>query len=116
MSSRTNVIEAVEPVESIGDSVDMVPSKDDGFADLRQDPADPSTWHRHGAYRMVKLLGEWLVALVLFIVSAPLMLILAAAVRLSSTGPAFYAQTRLGLGGRTYKILKLRTMVRDAEA
>ncbi|HVA61940.1 MAG TPA: sugar transferase [Mycobacteriales bacterium] len=40
---------------------------------------------------------------------------LAAAVRLSSPGPAFFRQVRVGQDGRTFRIWKLRTMIVDAE-
>jgi sugar transferase (PEP-CTERM system associated) len=38
------------------------------------------------------------------------------AVRLSSEGPIFFKQTRVGAGGRTFKVVKFRTMFMDAEA
>ena len=37
-------------------------------------------------------------------------------VRLSSKGPIFFKQTRIGLGGRTFQVVKFRTMYTDAEA
>lgn len=46
----------------------------------------------------------------------PLLLLMMAAVRLSSPGPALYRQERLGQGGRPFTLLKLRTMPTDAEA
>ncbi len=46
---------------------------------------------------------------------APLFLLLALAVRLSSRGPAFFVQERCGLGGRPFRFYKFRTMVIDAE-
>ncbi len=46
---------------------------------------------------------------------APLMLLLAALVRLDSPGPVLFRQARLGRGGRSFQILKFRTMVADAE-
>jgi len=48
-------------------------------------------------------------------VCAPLIAVLAAAVRLESPGPPFYTQTRAGRHGRPFLIYKLRTMVRGAE-
>ena len=46
---------------------------------------------------------------------APLVLTLAALVRLSSRGAAFYGHERVGRGGRTIRCFKLRTMVQDAD-
>jgi len=48
-------------------------------------------------------------------ISAPIIGAAALAVRLSSPGPAFFRQTRIGLYGRRFTLYKLRTMVADAE-
>jgi lipopolysaccharide/colanic/teichoic acid biosynthesis glycosyltransferase len=53
-------------------------------------------------------------ALILLILS-PLLLILAAAVKLDSPGPVFYRQTRVGRYGSDFKIFKFRTMVQNAD-
>src|SRR5207247_6290239 len=45
----------------------------------------------------------------------PVLLMAAAAVRLTSTGPAFYSQLRVGKGGRVFRIFKLRTMYHNCE-
>jgi lipopolysaccharide/colanic/teichoic acid biosynthesis glycosyltransferase len=45
----------------------------------------------------------------------PLMLLIAAAVRLSSPGPVFFVQTRIGLGGEPFTMIKFRSMYADAE-
>lgn len=49
------------------------------------------------------------------IVSAPLWLVIAAAVKLSDGGPVFFAQERLGRGGRIFRAWKFRSMRPDAE-
>jgi len=50
------------------------------------------------------------------IVTAPLMLVVAALVKLTSQGPILYHQERVGLNGRPFTVHKFRTMRRDAEA
>jgi len=49
------------------------------------------------------------------VVTAPLVALLAVAIRLESPGHPIYTQTRVGRDGRTFPIYKLRTMVRGAE-
>jgi len=51
-------------------------------------------------------------ALILF---APVMLLVAIAVKLTSRGPVFYVQERMGLDGRRFRILKFRTMPAGVE-
>jgi lipopolysaccharide/colanic/teichoic acid biosynthesis glycosyltransferase len=45
----------------------------------------------------------------------PLFLLIAAAVRVSSPGPVFFVQTRIGLGGEPFRMMKFRSMYADAE-
>ena len=52
------------------------------------------------------------IGLTLFAILFP---VLALIIRLDSKGPIFYTQTRLGLGGKPFRIVKLRSMVVDAE-
>ncbi|MEM9998448.1 MAG: exopolysaccharide biosynthesis polyprenyl glycosylphosphotransferase, partial [Bacteroidota bacterium] len=47
---------------------------------------------------------------------APLFLLLALGVKLSSPGPVFYRQTRMGLNGQTFEMLKFRSMPTNAES
>jgi len=49
------------------------------------------------------------------LVSAPLWLVVGAAIRLDSRGPIFFRQPRVGRGGRHFDVLKFRSMVADAE-
>lgn len=50
------------------------------------------------------------------VVLSPLLLVLAIIVRATSEGPALFSQTRVGRGGREFRMLKFRSMVTDAEA
>ena len=47
--------------------------------------------------------------------TSPLLAVLVVLVRTTSKGPAIYQQERVGLGGRVFRMYKLRTMVQDAE-
>jgi lipopolysaccharide/colanic/teichoic acid biosynthesis glycosyltransferase len=49
------------------------------------------------------------------VVSAPLWPIIAAAIKIDSRGPVFYAQRRVGEGGRPFTVVKFRSMILDAE-
>ena len=44
------------------------------------------------------------------VASAPLLVLIAAAIKLESRGPVFFVQTRVGLRGRPFKLIKFRTM------
>ena len=97
-------------------ALDAGATRHDEFAAefVADDDGEPSLSWR--VYQEVKFGVEWLAAVVLLVVASPLLLTLALAVKFTSPGPAFYAQTRLGRGGRRYRIYKLRTMVHNAEA
>ena len=47
---------------------------------------------------------------------SPFFLFVVLAVKVSSKGPIFFKQTRVGAGGRTFKVIKFRSMFTDAEA
>jgi sugar transferase (PEP-CTERM system associated) len=62
-----------------------------------------------------KRTGEVATAALLLLLTAPLAALIALLVRLSSPGPALYRQARVGLSGKTFELLKWRTMRDDAE-
>lgn len=62
--------------------------------------------------RAVDLLGAGLGLLVI----SPLLALIALAIKLDTRGPVFFAQERVGLGGRTFRMLKFRTMRVGADA
>lgn len=86
-----------------------------GPAFFSKDKPGESGSGRRGYVRF-KVAFEWVVALILVVLSGPGVLVLALLVKCTSPGPAFYLQTRLGKGGRLYRIIKLRTMGHHAEA
>jgi lipopolysaccharide/colanic/teichoic acid biosynthesis glycosyltransferase len=66
-------------------------------------------------YRKFKRLFDLVVCGALLVVLAVPMLVLAVLIRLDSPGPAIFRQTRIGYGGKPFRILKFRTM-RDRPA
>lgn len=78
-----------------------------GVFDLRHDRL-----HNRLGKRMVDILGA-LVGLTLF---APVIAILGVLVYLESPGPIFFRQRRVGLGGESFSIIKIRSMRMDAES
>jgi lipopolysaccharide/colanic/teichoic acid biosynthesis glycosyltransferase len=56
-----------------------------------------------------------IVAALGLIFTSPLLLVIALAVRLTSRGPALFVQERVGQGGKTYRLVKFRTMYDGSE-
>jgi lipopolysaccharide/colanic/teichoic acid biosynthesis glycosyltransferase len=70
----------------------------------------PSAGHSLAYLRFGKRILDLVVASLLLLAFGPLMLALAALVRLTSPGPALLQQLRTGLHGRPFRMLKFRTM------
>lgn len=62
------------------------------------------------SYAFLKSVVERAAALVVLIVTAPVILVAALAIRLDSPGPSLFRQTRIGYRGKPFTICKLRTM------
>jgi len=82
-------------------------------ADSSCNPAETrlSSWSNSLARRVF----DFVWVLLALPLAAPLCLVIAAAVRLTSHGPAFFLQERMGRDGRTFTIFKFRTMVHLAD-
>jgi lipopolysaccharide/colanic/teichoic acid biosynthesis glycosyltransferase len=73
-------------------------------------PADEGAYLRAGK-RIVDVIGAALALLVL----APVVLVLAIIIRITTHGPVFYRSKRIGRGGREFTFYKLRSMVNGAD-
>jgi exopolysaccharide biosynthesis polyprenyl glycosylphosphotransferase len=86
--------------------VQFVRASDFAFADeLTQSPLR----------RWCKRVFDIFVASLLLLLAAPVLVLVALAVKLDSQGPVFYRQERVGLGGKSYWLWKFRSMRTDAE-
>jgi exopolysaccharide biosynthesis polyprenyl glycosylphosphotransferase len=64
---------------------------------------------------LVKRIQDFAISLVLLVILSPIFLAISILVKLTSNGPVFFLQERVGRNKRRFKILKFRTMVPDAE-
>jgi len=69
-----------------------------------------------GTYRSGKRLFDAAAATFALLVAAPLCLVAAVAIKFTSPGPVFFTQERAGLRGRSFQVVKFRTMTVNAEA
>lgn len=83
----------------------------EGSASPRSDLDGPV----HRWYVPCKVIAEWVASVVLLVLLWPVILALAVLVKLTSRGPAFYSQIRLGKQGRPFRMYKLRTMIDKCE-
>ena len=63
----------------------------------------------------IKRLMDLVICLIAMIPAAPIMLLVALAIKLEDGGPVFYKQARMSLDGKVFDILKFRSMIVDAE-
>jgi len=87
----------------VGAAVDDVPLVDLTLPNL-------SRW-----YALLKRGFDIVFSIIALIAAVPILLAAAAAIKLTSRGPVLFRQERVGLNGTTFQVLKLRTMVQDAE-
>lgn len=66
--------------------------------------------------RAAKRVFDVLSASLLVVVFSPLLLAVAIAIKISMPGPVFFTQTRIGLDGKPFEIIKFRSMIVDADA
>lgn len=64
---------------------------------------------------LIKRIVDLVISFIMLVLLAPVLLIAALLIKLTSEGPVFFRQTRMGYGKRPFQILKFRTMVQNAE-
>jgi exopolysaccharide biosynthesis polyprenyl glycosylphosphotransferase len=77
---------------------------------------DYNTWYVSSSTLALKRIFDVVVGTVALLVTLPVFAVVSVAILLDDGRPVFFRQLRAGQGGRTFRILKFRTMVRDAEA
>jgi exopolysaccharide biosynthesis polyprenyl glycosylphosphotransferase len=68
-----------------------------------------------GAKRFQKRAFDCCFALAALLATSPILIIAAIAIKVTSRGPVFYSSERIGIDARPFSMLKLRTMVEDAD-
>jgi lipopolysaccharide/colanic/teichoic acid biosynthesis glycosyltransferase len=77
---------------------------------------DVAEIHHARLYGHAKRAAESVIALVMLALALPLMLLIAVSIKMSSDGPVFFRQARVGRNGKEFQLLKFRTLHRDPEA
>jgi exopolysaccharide biosynthesis polyprenyl glycosylphosphotransferase len=107
-SSGTDLVVATALLDVAGPRTTIRPV--DGLPMLHVEHAELS-----GGRRFLKMLFDRILSFFGVLVLLPVILGLAAAIRMTSEGPAFFRQVRVGKDGKEFVIFKLRTMYADAE-
>jgi len=100
------IVPDILDVPALGSGIEVI----DGhyFINIRDIPLD--------AREMIaKRIFDVALAALGIVITSPVMLFIAILVKLSSPGPVFYVQERMGLDGKKFRMLKFRTMKADAE-
>ena len=70
----------------------------------------------NGYEQMIKRIGDIVIAAIGVVLTSPIMLITAVAIKIDSPGMVFFRQQRVGQNGRVFRMYKFRSMCEDAES
>jgi sugar transferase (PEP-CTERM system associated) len=73
-------------------------------------------FRRSAPFPTIRRMISFVISLIGLVLTLPLLPLIVLAIRLDSKGPILYTQTRVGQGERHFKVIKFRTMRKDAEA
>ncbi len=65
---------------------------------------------------VLKTVEDYVLGIIALLIFWPLLIATAIAIKIDSPGPVFFTQTRVGKGGKPFKFIKFRSMVKDAES
>jgi exopolysaccharide biosynthesis polyprenyl glycosylphosphotransferase len=123
MSDARDGFELIRAAKAVGVSVSVLPRIFDAIgSDVEFDEVNGLTllgvrsFGLPDSARVVKRAFDIVVGSLGFLAIAPMMLAIALAVRLDSSGPVFFRQVRVGRNGRHFHMIKFRSMVTDADA
>jgi len=120
---RDEVLDAARSLNELDVQVDIVPR----FYDIMSPSVDMHSvegvpligvraLHLSRSSAFVKRSFDVVGATIALVILSPVLAIAALAIKLDSSGPALFKQLRMGVGDKPFRILKLRTMVNDAES
>ena len=105
LSNGVHIFNAVTAYESVTGKSPLDHYGETSYGELQPAPI----------YLMLKRLLETVLIILSLPVTLPIVVITAIAIKLESTGPAFFTQKRVGKGGKEFKMYKLRSMCLDSE-
>lgn len=85
------------------------------FAAIDSSKENFRNWPAFSYARLVKRVADIIAAIIVLIANAPILAIVAVAIKLSSSGPVFFRHKRQGLRGKSFYCLKFRTMIVGAD-
>ena len=91
----------------------MAPSKSEQFQGYPM--TELQTGSMDGWQTVVKRIMDFALSLILLLLFLPLFFATSIAIKLTSPGPVFFVQERVGLNKRRFRLYKFRTMIPDAE-
>jgi len=102
------VLKVVSPgLQPYTDAVTYIPGLDCPLFVVHPEPANAASY-------LAKQVGDHICAAVLLILLSPVFLAIAVAIKVTSRGPVFFVDERVGVGQHPFRCYKFRTMVRDA--
>ncbi|MGD0821272.1 MAG: sugar transferase [Desulfomonilia bacterium] len=83
---------------------------------MKTSPETPIAFPERWIYVLLKRVMDVVGAMAGILVLAPLLILIAVVLKLTSQGPVFYRGVRAGLNGKPFRIFKFRTMLENAES